>query len=82
MFLWTFGRKRSSLHSFCQNYTHQRDNLFRNISQIIGADFSDFTPAFKLSLLMRGDSLDSEDGRETAHQFQLFLLNSHRFTTN
>ena len=66
---------------FCKNYAHQRCTLFQNISNTLKIAFETLTPTHKLSILLHGESLDSEGGCKVAFHFQNFILSSHRFIT-
>ena len=76
------GYRTENLHHFilsCPKYELQRNDLFRNISQIIGEDLNRMSPSLLLRLLLHGDSLSDEGGCEVAYHFQNFLIQSHRF---
>ena len=64
----------------CPNYDHQRHQLFRNVSQILGTDFSDISPPQQIRILLHGESLDTQKAQPVAKQFQNYILGSRRFT--
>ena len=66
---------------FCPNYDIQRQELNQNVSRILGDNFTNYLPDLQLKILIHGDTLSGEGGREMARYFQNFLTKTNRFTS-
>ena len=74
--------KTENTHHFLlssPNYAEQRDELFREMSCIIGEEFINISHTFHLRMLLHGDGLAGGDGGAMTNHFQNFVLNSGRF---
>ena len=63
----------------CPRYAVQRNVLHRNISLIIGADFSNFPTGKKIKVLLHGETTTENINRAIAKETLKFISNTKRF---
>ena len=63
---------------FCRNYIIPRNTLFQTVSEILGINFNETLPDFKLNVLIYGKTLSDRKAEKIAYIFQNFLIKTKR----